>query len=108
MSNSSEIIYLQENVWNVNLAWLRPFDAGGGTYQYWHSPYTGWPSGETYCSIHDKNQTTGNVLYVDGHGDTRPFKSITAGDFGLNPATEGWGPSNQFAAASGQPYTSQW
>jgi prepilin-type N-terminal cleavage/methylation domain-containing protein/prepilin-type processing-associated H-X9-DG protein len=106
----TQIICIQENVWDVNVAWLEPHlnpgitYNGSATYAEWHSPYTGWPSGETYCAIHNRYQT-GNVIFVDGHGETRAFKGNHAGDFGLNPASEGWGPSNNTNAVNGTPYT---
>jgi prepilin-type processing-associated H-X9-DG protein len=104
--NSSSIICFQENVWAVNVAWLRPYNAGGNSYVQWHSTYAGWPSGETYCSVHDK-YWSGNVVFADGHGETRRFKQNVSGDFGLNPAYERWTPSNEDASSTGLPYTPQ-
>jgi prepilin-type N-terminal cleavage/methylation domain-containing protein len=106
--NTAGIICLQENVWSVNLAWLRPFYSGqsGGnqTYALWHSPSTASPSGETYCATHDKF-TTGNIIFCDGHGETRRFKDSVTGDFGLNPPYEKWTLTNQSLSTGGQPYT---
>jgi prepilin-type processing-associated H-X9-DG protein len=106
--NAAGIICLQETVWSVNEAWLRPYYAGpsgsNDSYALWHSPYGGWPTGETYCSIHD-GYNSGNVIFCDGHGETRKFKDNVAGDFGLNPPYERWTPSNQSQSSAGQPYT---
>jgi prepilin-type N-terminal cleavage/methylation domain-containing protein/prepilin-type processing-associated H-X9-DG protein len=102
--NSSDIICLQENVYAVSVSWPRPYFNGSGTFALWHSPYSGWPSGETYCSLHD-NYQSGNVMFCDGHGETRRFKENVAGDFGLNPPREPWTLTNESQTTAGQPYT---
>jgi prepilin-type N-terminal cleavage/methylation domain-containing protein len=110
--NTAGIIALQENTWAVNLAWLRPYNntatrptsLNNETFGFWHSPSTASPSGETYCAVHD-NFTTGNIIFCDGHGETRRFKDSITGDFGLNPPYEKWTRTNQSLSTGGQPYT---
>jgi prepilin-type processing-associated H-X9-DG protein len=108
IQNAAGIICLQENVWSANEAWLRPYYFGpsgnNDSYVLWHSAYSGWPSGETYCSIHD-GYLSGNVIFCDGHGETRRFKDTVAGDFGLSPPFERWSPTNQWQSSGGQAYT---
>jgi prepilin-type N-terminal cleavage/methylation domain-containing protein/prepilin-type processing-associated H-X9-DG protein len=101
--NTTGIIALQENIWAVNQAYLRPYyntlpPATAEAYALWHSAYTGVgaPTGETYCAVHD-NYESGNVIFCDGHGETRRFKNNVAGDFGLNPPYEPWRPNNSGA-----------
>jgi type II secretory pathway pseudopilin PulG len=81
--NSADIICMQENCYAVDIAWLRPYFngivSGSPTYIYTHSVYAGWPSGETYCSLHDGFQS-GNVIFCDGHGETVRFKQVVAGN----------------------------
>jgi prepilin-type processing-associated H-X9-DG protein len=39
---------------------------------------------ENYCNAH---QGGGNVLYCDGHGEFRKYKSLRSRDFALVPGT---------------------
>lgn len=84
--NASSIICFQENVWAVNVAWLRPYDAGSDSYVQWHSTYAGWPSGETYCAVHDQ-YWSGNVVFADGHGKRDDSNKTSRATSGLTRLT---------------------
>jgi prepilin-type N-terminal cleavage/methylation domain-containing protein/prepilin-type processing-associated H-X9-DG protein len=83
MPNPAEIIYLDENRFRWNVAWLRPalVDVKNRKYQYWH-----WDQGpekiEQYNNVHNHGA---NLVFVDGHARYKAFKTIRSSDFGLVP-----------------------
>jgi prepilin-type processing-associated H-X9-DG protein/prepilin-type N-terminal cleavage/methylation domain-containing protein len=78
--NSSEIIAMQEDRFLWRTAILRP--AGFGmidVYTRWHNKREDAPD-EDYTNVHSNG---GNLLFVDGHGEWRAYKTLRARDFGL-------------------------
>ena len=83
MPNPADIVYLDENRFRWNVAWLRPaiVDVKARKFQYWH-----WDQGpekiEQYNNVHNNGA---NLVYVDGHAKYKAFKTIRSSDFGLVP-----------------------
>jgi prepilin-type N-terminal cleavage/methylation domain-containing protein/prepilin-type processing-associated H-X9-DG protein len=81
--NPADIIYLDENRFRWNVAWLRPAltDPKKGRYMYWH-----WDQGpekiEQYNNVHSNGA---NLVFVDGHAKYKAYKNIRSIDFGLVP-----------------------
>ena len=95
------IVYVQELYDRRNAGFLRPRLIAVGspdTYTWWHFPGTPAPNTsflpENYTTLHNKG---GNVPFLDGHADYRKGESMRSGDFGFNPATDGW--STSFSAS---------
>lgn len=89
ITNTSQVIWLQENSFHWYALWLRPYSIG-------QTPpvYAGWcnvPSaqlGQTYSNVHNqtafgRNNGGGNVAYVDGHAEYKIDGSLHPSDFGL-------------------------
>ena len=85
----SSVVYIQELYEKREYAYLRPGIIGAGLYSRWH--YNGTistgGSGEHYTIVHEG---TGNLLFTDGHGESRRGKSMRSGDFGLTPEGDDW------------------
>ena len=90
ISDTSSIIWLQEDRFRWNIAWRRPGAIGGSPPQYcaWcFDNGTYW--GQEYSNVHNVsgnlggNEGGGNLAYVDGHADYRPVGSLHPSDFGL-------------------------
>jgi prepilin-type processing-associated H-X9-DG protein len=85
--NSSQYVFAQEHWQREDNAWLRPrFNytdgAGKSHYNIWHdSTYYGF---EIYEALHRKG-TSGNLMFLDGHVETRAYKDLRSSDFGLTP-----------------------
>jgi len=78
--DSSEIVCFQEWAWRSAIAYRRPARWGGPGqyfYVYWQSTGAGY---EEYSNCHFGG---GNLLFVDGHAEWRPYPSMRASDFGL-------------------------
>jgi prepilin-type N-terminal cleavage/methylation domain-containing protein/prepilin-type processing-associated H-X9-DG protein len=94
ITNSSDVVWLQEDRFRWDVAWVRPkYNAGTAgqppTYSNWcFSNGTLW--GQEYGNVHNArsiggNAQTGggNVAYLDGHADYRANGSLHPSDFGL-------------------------
>ncbi len=90
ISDSADMIWLQEDRFRWNIAWRRPAAAGGSPPEYsaWcfdNGSY--W--GQEYSNLHyvagspGGNQGGGNLAFVDGHAEFRPVGSLHPADFGL-------------------------
>ena len=80
ISNSSEIIAVQEDRFLWSVAILRPSSFGTlDFYTRWHSKRDDAPD-EDYNNLHNRG---GNLLFVDGHAEWRLYKDLRAKDFGL-------------------------
>jgi prepilin-type N-terminal cleavage/methylation domain-containing protein/prepilin-type processing-associated H-X9-DG protein len=92
--HSSEIIVVQESDERWKVCWLRPMSNGVGIYSYWHYDIQTATNGYS-CTHH----AGGNLLYVDGHADWRPFDSLGPMDFGLmgGPGVNGLSTDNYTA-----------
>jgi prepilin-type N-terminal cleavage/methylation domain-containing protein/prepilin-type processing-associated H-X9-DG protein len=110
ITNSSAVVWLQEDRFTWGLAWLRPVTTGATT----PPQYTGWcfyngtSFGQEYSSVHNTNGIYrpgiggGNVAYLDGHAAYSVDGSLHPSDFGLvgipgtsssnDPNTGGQGP----------------
>jgi prepilin-type N-terminal cleavage/methylation domain-containing protein/prepilin-type processing-associated H-X9-DG protein len=87
---SSEIVYVQENRFRWNIAWLRPArttapNVSPAVYSMWcwnnpnmHSGGQRW--GQEYSNNHELG---GNLAFVDGHAEYRKHSALRAKDFGL-------------------------
>jgi prepilin-type processing-associated H-X9-DG protein len=94
--NSSELVIFQEWAFRSATAFRRPAQWGGPPpvpylYVYWQSTGAGY---EEYSNCHYGG---GNLLFVDGHAEWRPYQSLHASDFGLTggqgvngAATDDW------------------
>jgi prepilin-type processing-associated H-X9-DG protein len=83
------VVYIQELYEKREYAYLRPNVVNPNAYTEWHyfgSLSTGG-NGEHYTIIH---QGTGNLLFTDGHAESRRGASMRSGDFGLTPENDGW------------------
>ena len=89
----SEVVYIQELYEKREFAYLRPGIVGLGTYSRWHynGSISSGGSGEHYTIVHEGS---GNLLFTDGHGESRRGKNLRSGDFGLKPENDGWSVSN--------------
>jgi prepilin-type N-terminal cleavage/methylation domain-containing protein/prepilin-type processing-associated H-X9-DG protein len=110
ITNTSAVVWLQEDRFTWGLAWLRPVSTGVTT----PPQYTGWCFyngvffGQEYSSVHNTNGIYrpsiggGNVAYLDGHAAYSVDGSLHPSDFGLvgipgtsnsnDPNTGGQGP----------------
>ena len=82
MPAPADVVYLDENRFRWNRAWLRPAEyPKKGQFMYWH-----WDKGpekiEQYNNVHNNGA---NLVFVDGHARYRAFKAIRSRDFGLLP-----------------------
>ncbi|MSU35840.1 MAG: DUF1559 domain-containing protein [Pedosphaera sp.] len=84
--NPSEIVFIQETLWTINVCALRPWkinplvDNRSSDYIYWHDNLTyGF---ELYSVIHSVG---GNLLFTDGHAEYRRSSILRSRDFGLTP-----------------------
>ncbi len=102
---AAQVVYVQEHWFRQDNAWLRPcytFSDASGTphYQIWHdSQYYGF---EVYERTH-KSRTTGNLLYLDGHVESRAYQDMRSSDFGLTP-DDPWTLGNAYSGV----YTTLW
>ena len=87
--NPSEIAFLQETLWGINVCALRPWklsanvDNSKAEYTWWHDKQTyGF---ELYSIIHSKG---GNLLFTDGHAEYRKNANLRSRDFGLTPGDD--------------------
>ncbi len=87
--NPSEIAFLQETLWDINVCALRPLrltpaiDQSKSDYTWWHDNLTyGF---ELYSIIHTKG---GNLLYTDGHSEYKKGAQLRSQDFGLTPVED--------------------
>jgi prepilin-type N-terminal cleavage/methylation domain-containing protein/prepilin-type processing-associated H-X9-DG protein len=89
----ASVVYIQELYEKREYAYLRPQSVTGGKFIEWH--YKGTLSsggtGEHYTTIHEG---TGNLLFTDGHAESRRGKLMRSGDFGLTPETDDWSVAN--------------
>ena len=83
--NASGVVYLHEWSFHTSVCWYRPvstnFPDPKAPYTWWHGQR---PDTEEYSNVHQKG---GNALFLDGHAEWRPYKSVKAGDFGLAGGT---------------------
>ena len=77
------LIYLQEDLYRTNTAYLRPEPTAGG-FTRWHELDNGR---ERFSSIHFEG---GNLLFCDGHVKWRKGAALRSGDFGLIPDNHTW------------------
>ena len=85
----SAVAYIQELYEKREYAYLRPGIVGAGVYSRWHyygTMSTGGSS-EHYSIVHEG---AGNLLFTDGHAETRRGKNLRSGDFGLTPENDDW------------------
>jgi prepilin-type N-terminal cleavage/methylation domain-containing protein/prepilin-type processing-associated H-X9-DG protein len=88
----ASVVYIQELHEKREYAYLRPDVATIGVPDiYWRWHYYGSLStggnGEHYTVVH---RGTGNLLFADGHAETRRGSDMRSGDFGLTPENDGW------------------
>jgi len=100
--NSSEIIAVQEDrfLWRVSI--LRPSAFGTiDCYTRWHSKRED-ARDEDYTNVHARG---GNLLFVDGHAEWRPYKDLRAKDFGLtNDKSTNGDPEDDWTTDHWRPY----
>jgi len=87
---SAEVVYVQENRFRWNIAWLRParvtpVNARPQVYSMWcwqnpNNHRGGRPWGQEYSNNHEEG---GNLAFVDGHAEYRKHAALRARDFGL-------------------------
>jgi prepilin-type N-terminal cleavage/methylation domain-containing protein/prepilin-type processing-associated H-X9-DG protein len=89
----ANVVYIQELYEKREYAYLRPQITGPNMYSIWHyfGTISTGGSGEHYTIIH---QRTGNLLFTDGHAESRRGDRMRSGDFGLTPANDGWSVPN--------------
>ena len=87
--NPSEIVFVQETLWDINVCALRPWklnpavDNSKSDYTWWHDKQTyGF---ELYSVIHSRG---GNLLFTDGHAQYRKAPSLRSREFGLTPGED--------------------
>ena len=87
--NPSEIVFIQETLWDINVCALRPWkldlamDNSKSGYTWWHDKQTyGF---ELYSVIHSRG---GNLLFTDGHAQYRKAPSLRSREFGLTPGED--------------------
>ncbi len=84
------VVYIQELYEQRERAYLRPRVISPNVYSTWHYTDTlpvSAGSREHYTTIHER---TGNLLFADGHAESRRGERMRSGDFGLTPANDGW------------------
>ncbi|MBI3415122.1 MAG: type II secretion system protein [Verrucomicrobia bacterium] len=87
--NSSEIVFLQETLWDINVCALRPWKLNPAVDNS-KSEYTWWQDRQTYgfqlySFIHTKG---GNLLFTDGHAQYRKNSTLRSREFGLTPGED--------------------
>lgn len=89
----AEVVYIQELYEKREYAYLRPDIVSPNTYTRWHyyGTISTGGSGEHYTIIH---QRTGNLLFTDGHAQSRRGDKLRSGDFGLTPNDHDWSQPN--------------
>ncbi len=84
--NPADIVYLDENHFRWNVAWLRPAEyPKKGQFSYWHwNLGSGQGAGkvEQYNNVHSNG---GNLVFVDGHARYMQFVRIRSSNFGMVP-----------------------
>ena len=86
----ASVVYIQELYEQRERAYLRPRIVSPNVYTNWHYTDTlpvGAGSREHYTTIHEG---TGNLLFADGHAESRRGETMRSGDFGLKPDDHGW------------------
>ena len=85
----SEIVFLQETLWDINVCTLRPWNLNtarensASTYTWWQDRLTyGF---QLYSIIHTRG---GNLLFTDGHAEYRKASTLRSRDFGLTPGED--------------------
>jgi prepilin-type N-terminal cleavage/methylation domain-containing protein/prepilin-type processing-associated H-X9-DG protein len=78
----ADIVYLDENMFRWNYAWLRPQEyPKKGQFSWWH-----WNQGigktEQYSNVHSGG---GNLVFLDGHARFRAIRALRSSDFGMLP-----------------------
>lgn len=91
------VVFVQELHEKREYAYLRPDKAAPNVYSRWHYA-SGSPRKEHYSVIHEG---TGNLLFTDGHAESRRGDRMRSGDFGLAPENHGW------SAPADTPYNAQ-
>jgi prepilin-type processing-associated H-X9-DG protein len=91
IARADQIVWLQEDRFNWDVAWLRPQPVAGTSppqYNDWCF-FNGSFWGQEYGNIHNTHGLLGartgggNVAYLDGHADYRVNGSLHPSDFGL-------------------------
>ncbi|MEO5802785.1 MAG: prepilin-type N-terminal cleavage/methylation domain-containing protein [Verrucomicrobiota bacterium] len=95
IKSPSQLIIIQESSVQISYCALRPFYFGGPTYSYWHDNLS--TGTELYSTVHFQG---GNLIFADGHVESRKAAKLRSGDFGLNPSND------TQTAVSNIPYTS--
>ena len=88
------VVYIQELYEKRENAYLRPQIVSPNIYTKWHytdSKPVGAGYREHYVTIH---QGTGNLLFTDGHAESRRGATMRSGDFALKPHDHGWSVSH--------------
>jgi len=93
---TTDLICLQEDLWQFNIAYPRPAHSGTILYQWQFNP-AGSPEGREYNTLHFNG---GNLLFADGHCEYRTYQQLRASDFGL---TGGGGGTGQATDSYQQP-----
>jgi prepilin-type N-terminal cleavage/methylation domain-containing protein/prepilin-type processing-associated H-X9-DG protein len=86
----ASVVYIQELHEKREYAYLRPQIVSPDLYTKWHYTDTkpvGAGYREHYVTIH---QGTGNLLFTDGHAESRRGATMRSGDFGLKPDDHDW------------------
>ena len=90
---ASEVIFMQEDRYRFNTAWMRPqrtnpLSTGRAIYNTWYYDQVA-NGGQEYSNAHPMHPLTGggNLLFVDGHCEWRPHASLRARDFGFTGGT---------------------
>jgi len=78
------LVYLQEDRFRTNTAYLRPQPTATG-FSLWHE--SDGSGRERYSAIHFEG---GNLLFGDGHVKWRKGQALRSGDFGLSPGDHTW------------------
>jgi prepilin-type processing-associated H-X9-DG protein len=95
--NPAEIIFCQENFFNWNIIWNRPYQAklNPPKFQYWHlvdcrAQFAGPPPLASGCAeqYNSRHFDGGNLVYADGHAKFKKFRAVRSGEFGLVPDEE--------------------
>jgi prepilin-type N-terminal cleavage/methylation domain-containing protein len=95
--NPADIVFCQENYFNWNIIWNRPFQtrANPPGFQYWHlidcrPQFAGAPTVSEGCveQYNSRHFDGGNLVYTDGHAKFKKFRAVRSGEFGLSPDEE--------------------
>jgi len=85
----SDIVFLQETLWDINVCTLRPWnlltakDNSASTYTWWQDRLT--YNMQLYSIIHSRG---GNLLFTDGHAEYRKASTLRSREFGLTPGED--------------------